>query len=105
MLGKRVIVCVRSERSRTKLRKIGYTLALLGAICSLAVATKAQDNYEIQVYGYDQVEPRHTMVELHSNFTFQGSKTMEDGLLPTNHQWHETIEITHGLTEWFETGF
>src|ERR1700687_3123127 len=105
MLGKRVIVCVRSERSRTKLRKIGYTLALLGAICSLAVATKAQDNYEIQVYGYDQVEPRHTMVELHSNFTIDGSKTVQNGVLPTNHAERETIEITHGVTDWFEVGF
>jgi len=42
---------------------------------------------------------------LHSNFTFQGSKTPFDGMLPTNHQLHETIEITHGFTEWFETGF
>ena len=23
----------------------------------------------------------------------------------TNHQLHETIEITHGFTDWFETGF
>ena len=66
---------------------------------------RAQDNYEIQVYGYDTVEPRHTMVELHSNFTFEGSKTFQDGLLPTNHQLHETIEITHGFNDWFETGF
>lgn len=65
----------------------------------------AQDNYEIQVYGYDQVEPHHTMLELHTNFTFQGSKTSENGLLPTNHQLHETIEITHGFSDWFETGF
>lgn len=65
----------------------------------------AQGNYEIQVYGSDQVEPRHTMVELHSNFTFQGSKSTTDGTLPTNHQLHETLEITHGFTDWFETGF
>jgi len=65
----------------------------------------AQENYEIQVYPYDTVEPGHTMLELHSNFTFQGSKTSEAGMLPTNHQLHETIEITHGFTDWFETGF
>jgi hypothetical protein len=45
------------------------------------------------------------MVELHSNFTFEGSKTSQDGMYPTNHQLHETIEITHGFTDWFETGF
>ena len=35
----------------------------------------AQGNYEIQVYGAETVEPHHTMVELHSNFTIQGSKS------------------------------
>jgi len=66
---------------------------------------RAQDNYEIQVYSYETVAPGHTMVELHSNFTFEGSKTSLDGMFPTNHQLHETIEITHGFTDWFECGF
>jgi hypothetical protein len=80
-------------------------LFLLTGVAALSSPVRAQDNYEIQVYGYDTVEPHHTMVELHSNFTFQGAKTTEDGLLPTNHQFHETLEITHGFTDWFETGF
>ncbi len=45
------------------------------------------------------------MVELHSNFTIDGSKQMVNGLYPTNHALHETIEITHGWNDWFETGF
>jgi hypothetical protein len=65
---------------------------------------KAQDNYEIQIYGSETVEKGHTMIELHSNYTFDGSKTMIDGQFPTNHVFHETIEITHGWTPWFETG-
>lgn len=65
----------------------------------------SQDNYEIQVYGSETVDKGRTMVELHSNFTIDGSKHMEDGVLPTNHIFHETIEITHGWTSWFETGF
>ena len=65
----------------------------------------AQDNYEIQVYGSDIVAPHSTMFELHSNFTFQGSKTTEAGVLPTEHELHETLEITQGFTSWFETGF
>jgi hypothetical protein len=68
-------------------------------------AARAQGNYEIQVYGSDLVPPHSTMVELHSNFTFQGAKTIENGVLPTEHQWHETVEITHGFDEWFEVGF
>src|ERR1700722_4177110 len=65
----------------------------------------AQGNYEIQVYGADTVAPHETMVELHSNFTFEGSKFTTDGTFPTNHQLHETVEITHGINPWFETGF
>ena len=65
----------------------------------------AQNNYEIQVYGSDTVPPGHTMVELHSNFTISGSKSDVDGVYATEHAWHETIEITQGINDWFETGF
>ena len=71
----------------------------------LAGPAAAQDNYEIQVYGSETVEPGHTMVELHSNFTIDGTKQITDGVYPTNHAEHETIEITHGFTDWFEVGF
>ena len=47
-----------------------------------APLSRAQDNYEIQVYGSDLVDPRDTMVELHSNFAIDGSKTIVDGVLP-----------------------
>ena len=86
---------------------------LIGSIACAAMAililcarpAAAQDNYEIQVYGAETVDPGKTMVELRSNFTIDGSKTMIDGVYPTNHMEHETIEITHGFTDWFETGF
>ena len=82
-------------------------LALLACLVALAFAPRAQaqDNYEIQVYGSDTVEPGHTMFELHSNFTIDGSKTFQNGMFPTNHALHETVEITHGWNKWFETGF
>jgi len=70
-----------------------------------AAFAHAQGNYEVQVYGSEMVPPGRTMVELHSNFTFEGSKTAVDGVLPDEHALHETIEITQGFTEWFETGF
>jgi hypothetical protein len=76
---------------------------------------RAQGNYEVQVYASETVPPGRTMVELHSNFTVGGStlppsspsgvKTLSDGTLPTNHQLHETVEITQGWNSWFETGF
>lgn len=97
-------------RPRPLLSSARFRLAVLCAsvLCVLGVtpsSSHAQDNYEIQVYGSDLVDPGHTMIELHSNFTFQGSKTIQDGMLPTNHQLHETIEITHGFTDWLEVGF
>src|SRR6266536_5780160 len=80
------------------------TLSFL-TLSAASVPAFAQDNYEIQIYGYDTVAPGSTMVELHSNFTVDGSKTVVDGVLPTNHAEHETVEITQGFTDWFETGF
>jgi hypothetical protein len=71
----------------------------------VAVSTVCAQNYEVQVYGSETTPKGATMVELHSNFTLQGSKTEEDGVRPTNHAWHETVEITRGITPWFETAF
>jgi len=66
---------------------------------------RGQDNYEIQVYGAETVAPAATMFELHSNLTLDGRNRPADGLWPTQDAVHETLEITHGFTPWFETGF
>jgi hypothetical protein len=76
--------------------------ALAMCLCTTALA---QDNYEIQVYESDTVPAGTTMVEIHSNFTIDGQKTVVNGVLPSNHAEHETLEITQGWTSWFETGF
>jgi hypothetical protein len=80
-------------------------MGVCGAWLSAARPLSAQGNYEIQVYGSQLVAPGHTMFELHSNFTVEGSTSTTDGTYPTDHQVHETLEITHGFNEWFETGF
>lgn len=80
---------------------ISIVLILLGAALSLS----AQGNYEVQVYGSELTAKGVTMVELHSNITARGTKGIVDGVLPTNHAVHETLEITHGFNEWFECGF
>src|SRR5258708_20380115 len=79
-------------------------ICLFGGV-AYPLRASAQGTYETQVYPYEPVEPHHTMGERDSNFPFKGSKFTEDGTLPTNHQLHETIEITHGFKDWFETGF
>ncbi|MDB6030277.1 MAG: hypothetical protein JWM16_615 [Verrucomicrobiales bacterium] len=45
------------------------------------------------------------MVELHSNYTFEGERQRINGVYPSRHAFHETLEVTHGFTPWFETGF
>jgi hypothetical protein len=70
-----------------------------------AISGHAQGNYEIQVYGADTVAPKSLMVELHSNYTIDGQHNTINGVYPTNHQEHETIELTEGINNWSEVGF
>src|SRR5579862_6158127 len=83
-------------------RPVFFALLAISVPCSIS---HAQDNYEIQVYGSYTQALRSTMVELHSNFTVDGSKTVIDGMLPTNHSEHETLELTQGINDWSEVGF
>jgi hypothetical protein len=74
-------------------------LVILLSLCAAASVARAQGNYEIQVYGADTVPPRSTMVELHSNFTSDGQRLTIDGVAPTYHAEHETLEITQGIND------
>ncbi len=78
---------------------------IIAALLFSTIQLFAQDNYEIQVYASPTMDKGRTMVELHSNYTLNGSTATFGPELPTNHVVHETIEITHGWTSWFETGF
>jgi hypothetical protein len=78
---------------------------LIGIALLYPPSARAQDNYEIQVYASETVAPQTLLTELHSNFTVEGSTTTQYGVLPTQHQDHETIELTEGITEWSEVGF
>lgn len=79
--------------------------AVTAVFCVFAFpAAHAQDNYEIQVYGSEMDEPGTTTLELHSNFTVEGRSIYREGVVPTQHALHETLEVAHGFTNWFETG-
>jgi hypothetical protein len=79
---------------------------LIAAILLFASANSfSQDNYEIQVYASPTMQKGNTMFELHSNFTFNGERNTIEGVRPTYHALHETLEITHGITQNFELGF
>jgi len=77
---------------------------LLASLCAAGTA-RAQGSYEIQVYPSSPVAPRTTIFELHSNVSPGGIKANADGTQPNHHAWHETLEVTHGFSEWFEVGF
>ena len=63
----------------------------------------AQADNEIQVYASPTIQNKWTIFELHSNYTFQGSKLLSD---PKSAHWtNETLEITHGFGKNFELGF
>ena len=85
--------------------KLAANAILAVAIALCVRSAVAQGNYEIQVYGADTVAPKTLMTELHSNFTPEGQKDYIDGVIPTNHQEHETLELTEGITSWSEIGF
>jgi hypothetical protein len=92
------------------MRSIASTLTL-GLTASIAALLPfhhtlfAQENYEIQIYGSETVAPGATMLELHSNYTFDGSDEVVNGVLPTQSSLHETIEVTRGIAPDFEVGF
>ncbi len=80
-----------------------FRLILLAALASASLSW-AQDNYEIQVYGSETVAPGDLMAELHSNSALDGRNQIVNGVLPTQDALHETLELTQGITPWFEIG-
>ncbi|HKO80507.1 MAG TPA: hypothetical protein VJU78_08935 [Chitinophagaceae bacterium] len=62
----------------------------------------AQADNEIQVYASPTIQHKWTIFELHSNYTFKGSKLLTD---PKSAHWaNKTLEITHGFGKNFEIG-
>jgi hypothetical protein len=63
----------------------------------------AQADNEIQVYASPTINHKWTIFELHSNYTFRGSKLLTN---PKTARWtNETLEITHGIGKNMELGF
>ncbi|HSC40296.1 MAG TPA: hypothetical protein VLD19_20575, partial [Chitinophagaceae bacterium] len=76
-----------------------------GGLMFLYSISAAQENYEIQVYSAPTMNKGMTMFELHSNYTVKGEQNSVKGVRPSYHAVHETLEITHGITDNFELGF
>jgi hypothetical protein len=81
------------------------TVMAIGSATLMVRPATAQDNYEIQVYGSALVPTGATMVELHSNYTTRSAVDLGADQYTTRHAEHETLEITHGFTDFFEIGY
>ncbi|MBL0270478.1 MAG: hypothetical protein KAX45_07405 [Chitinophagaceae bacterium] len=76
---------------------------LLPAFLLLTLQGFSQADNEIQVYASPTIQHKWTIFELHSNYTFKGSKNLAR---PKDAHWtNETLEITHGFGKNFEIGF
>jgi hypothetical protein len=84
-----------------KFHPLGLSLLAILWLAATGVA-RAQDSFEIQVYEYETVPKGMWNLETHMNFTGRGTKVFEGTVAPTNHQFHLTFELTHGITEHFE---
>ncbi|HEV8283594.1 MAG TPA: hypothetical protein VGQ09_04750 [Chitinophagaceae bacterium] len=74
----------------------------LFVLATTSIIAKAQADNEIQVYASPTIQNKWTIFELHSNYTFRGSKLLTD---PKSAKWtNETLEITHGFGKNFEMG-
>ena len=79
-----------------------FRLIIFGALLLLPAIARGQDLFEIQVYPYDTVPPHNTMVEVHMNFFPSGTKQAAPGEFVNDNQFHLSLEVTHGLSKYFE---
>ena len=77
---------------------------LIGGYLLPPIPCTAQENFEICVLPSETVPAGKTMIELQSNMALRGTTQKTEGVLPTQEALHESLEITHGLTSWFEVG-
>jgi len=63
----------------------------------------AQAEHEIQVYASPTIQKNASLFELHSNYTFEGSKDLPE---PKSARYlNLSLEFTHGIDSNFELGF
>jgi hypothetical protein len=79
-------------------------VAVVVAVGCWPAVARAQDRFEIQVYDAEVAPPGGVGLELHINHVAAGTKDVENGEAPTNHQTHLTFEPHLGLTPWCELG-
>jgi len=78
-------------------------LSIIAGLLLLYNTIQAQADNEIQVYASPTIQHKWTIFELHNNYTFKGSKYLQN---QKEAKWYNTtLEITHGFGKNFEIGF
>jgi len=84
-------------------RLLASACALVGA-AAVPTAAAAQDPFEIEVYSNHTAVRGEWELDAHLNYTATGT-TAYDGLVaPTEHQTHLALELTRGITGYWEVG-
>jgi hypothetical protein len=78
------------------------------ALCQLLLGgpgwLQAQDQFEIHVLEYEQLEPGEFTLETHVNYVGEGTRTFDGPVAPTQNQLHVTYELTGGITSYASMG-
>jgi len=87
-----------------RLSPLLFVLALLTLI-SHPIVLRAQDSFEIEVYGSETLPRGETSLELQSNFNVEADESTDPRIYPSQHALNETLEISHGFTDWLQGSF
>ena len=74
---------------------------VLGMVGPLTVLP-AQDAFEIQVYGAETAPRKAWELETHLNYIARGTTAFDGPVAPSEHQFHLAVELTRGLTDYWE---
>ncbi len=84
--------------------RVWRCFALSQLLLAGMVVLRAQDQFEIHVLEYEELEPGEFTLETHLNYVGSGTRTFEGSVAPTEDQLHVTYELTGGITSYASLG-
>lgn len=84
------------------LGRVVVPAVVLVSLAALPRRARAQDPFEIEVYGAATAERGVWELESHLNYTALGTTTYDGSVAPGQHQAHLALELTRGVTDHWE---
>ena len=104
--GFRVRVTLSARQIINRRRPLLLGALILMGLLSFRGTLHAQDSFEIEVYGSETLPRGETGIELQSNFNVEAQEdTTEPRIYTSQHALNETLEISHGFTDWLQCSF